>query len=84
MAAKDQFLHFYLNETPMGLLRRAPGGKLSFGYDAVYLGDEGAVLLLLSMPLVARQYAHETKKAVVALATMRHCLIGRSPSDTQM
>ncbi|MBL6838099.1 MAG: type II toxin-antitoxin system HipA family toxin [Puniceicoccaceae bacterium] len=60
MAAKDQFLHLYLNETPMGLLRRGPGGKLSFEYDAAYLGEAGAVPLSLSMPLVARQYTHET------------------------
>lgn len=60
MAAKDQFLHLYLNETPMGLLRRTAGGKLSFVYDTDYLGNHGTVPLSLSMPLVARQHTHET------------------------
>jgi serine/threonine-protein kinase HipA len=59
VAIKDQFLHLYLNEMPMGLLRLAAGGKLSFVYDTAYLGNSGAVPLSLSMPLVPRQYTHE-------------------------
>ncbi len=59
MAATDQQLHVFLNETPMGTLRRARGGKLSFIYEQAYLENETAVPLSLTMPLDDCRYSHE-------------------------
>lgn len=59
MATKEQVLHVFLNETPMGVLKRKHGGRLSFTYEATYLADTGAVPLSLSMPTEDREYSHE-------------------------
>ena len=59
MAATDQQLHVFLNETPMGMLRRATAGKLSFIYEQAYLENEAAVPLSLTMPLDDCRYSHE-------------------------
>ena len=59
MAAKIQQLHVFLNDTPMGVLSRGPGGKLSFEYEEAYLHSHYAIPLSLSIPLDARQYSHE-------------------------
>lgn len=59
MAATEQQLHVFLNETPMGLLRHFKGGKLSFIYDDAYLDNPAAVPLSLSLPLDDARYSHE-------------------------
>lgn len=59
MAATDQQLYVFLNETLMGTLTRARGGKLSFIYENSYLGDPDSVSLSLTMALDDRRYSHE-------------------------
>lgn len=59
MAATEQRLHVYFNDTPMGELVRVRGGKLSFSYNAAYLSARDSVPLSLSMPLDDRRYGHE-------------------------
>jgi len=59
MAVTDQQLHVFLNETRMGTLSRARGGKLSFIYSEDYLNREAPVPLSLTMPLDDRRYSHE-------------------------
>ncbi|MDQ8195099.1 type II toxin-antitoxin system HipA family toxin [Coraliomargarita sp. SDUM461004] len=59
MAVTDRQLHVFLNETPMGTLSRARGGKLSFIYSEDYLNREAPVPLSLTMPLDDRRYSHE-------------------------
>lgn len=49
----------YLNDTPMGVLWRAPRGKLSFRYADDYLNGGPGVPLSLSMPLFEREYRDE-------------------------
>jgi len=59
MPGAEQQLHVFLNETPMGTLRRSKGGKLSFAYDDTYLGNEETVPISLSMPLRKERYSHD-------------------------
>lgn len=59
MATKAQQLYVFLNDTPMGVLARGLGGKLSFQYNDDYLNSAYAIPLSLSIPLDDRQYRHE-------------------------
>lgn len=59
MVAAEQQLNVFMNETPMGTLSRAHGGKLSFVYAETYLSGEDRVPLSLAMPLDERRYSHE-------------------------
>ncbi|MFU8847869.1 MAG: type II toxin-antitoxin system HipA family toxin [Opitutales bacterium] len=59
MAGTDQQLHVFMNDTPLGTLSRAHGGKLSFMYAESYLSGQVRVPLSLTMPLDDRRYSHE-------------------------
>lgn len=60
MSAPDKVLHVLLNDTPMGVLSRRQQGKLSFRYFDAYLRSADAIPLSLSMPLLDRDYGHDT------------------------
>jgi serine/threonine-protein kinase HipA len=49
----------YLNETPLGVLRRDSKGKLLFRYDDDYLSRGPGIPLSLSMPLFEREHRDE-------------------------
>jgi len=49
----------YLNDTPMGALRRDSRGKLSFRYDDDYSNGGPGVPLSLSMPLFEKEHRDE-------------------------
>lgn len=59
MATKEQQLHVFLNDSPMGVLTRGGGGKLSFRYGDDYLNSRHAIPLSLSIPQDDCPYRHE-------------------------
>lgn len=63
MATKLQQLYVFLNDTPMGMLSRGLGGKLSFNYEDDYLNSRRAIPFSLSIPLDDRSIA--TKSCIL-------------------
>ena len=56
----DSMLLVYLGDRLMGELRRLKGGKLQFIYNDDYRNEEARVPFSLSMPLLEKNYGHET------------------------
>lgn len=57
---KGSELFVFMNGEKVGLLSRAPSGKLSFRYDQTWLGNEAVRPLSLSMPLTEQPYSGDT------------------------
>ena len=54
---KNLDLNVYMNNIPVGILRKLSSGALTFEYDSAWLNSRNSIPLSLSLPLTSKVYS---------------------------